>query len=75
MIYCIMYNCFRSFTNCTRIWLSVFVNNFILKVKAMPKHERREILRMLKLVQKAQKEINKESLDGERTMVLGKDIN
>ncbi|KAF6030150.1 hypothetical protein EB796_011528 [Bugula neritina] len=40
------------------------------EVKAMPKHERREILRMLKLVQKAQKEINKESLDGERTMVL-----
>lgn len=38
----------------------------------MPKHERREVLRMLKLVQKAQKEINRETTDGEKTMVLGK---
>ena len=38
----------------------------------MPKHERKEVLRMLKLVQKAQKEINKETSDGEKTVVLGK---
>ena len=43
-----------------------------LQAGAMPKHERKEVLRMLKLVQKAQKEINKETSDGEKTVVLGK---
>ena len=38
----------------------------------MPKHEKKEILRMLKLVQRAQKEITKESTEGEKTApVLG----
>ena len=39
---------------------------------AMPKHERKEVLRMLKLVQQAQKEINRETAEGEKTTVLGK---
>lgn len=37
----------------------------------MPKYDKKEILKMLKLVQQAQKEITKERSDGEKTMVLG----
>lgn len=39
-------------------------------MKLMPKHEKKEILRMLKLVQQAQKEISKERMEGEKTVVL-----
>lgn len=47
--------------------------NAWFQIKSMPKHEKKEILRMLKLVQKAQKEITKESTEGEKTApVLGK---
>lgn len=42
------------------------------KLKQLPRHEVREMLRMLKLLQAANREIMRESQGGEKTVVLGK---
>ena len=51
--------------------LQCVIDISIGKLKHLPKHENREVQRMLKLLQAANREVMKESIGGEKTVVLG----
>ena len=44
-------------------------------LKALPKAESREVMKMLKLLQTAYKQISREARDGDKPMLLGKGNN
>ena len=49
----------------------VVIDVSIGELRALPRAENKEVMKMLKLLQMAYKEISKESREGEKTMMLG----
>ena len=52
-------------------WAIVVVDISIMEVKELPRIESREVMKMLKLLQMAYKEIFREAIEGEKTYMLG----
>ena len=50
----------------------VVIDISIGDLKALPRNESREVMKMLRLLQTAYKEISHESKEGERTMLIGR---